>query len=307
MISRFSPYYPIYLWTQRALPLVISGDLEIIDLVRHLMTSISEIAEGETPGTPGEIDYNEIIRQIIDNESFYEKFKEFINNYLVGVDGTGNIIGYLRQGTSQRYSLGITISDSNSNNRGARWLLWRKDDISKVTYPNYVSIANMSGHVFFTVDISAGYNPTTSLMPDGNLEWWLGFEDNRLDDTQLNKWYDNFVNYTNKPFYSMPYGDPDNYFMLRWNTVEEVKIGRTAIEAVQTTAKATPLITLYTSGQAFRSLPGVNESSIEVPGSYPYRYATFATTYFMENNSHEKVSNADIVDYTVATNIIGRG
>lgn len=302
MISKFSPYYPIYLWTQRALPLVISGDLEIIDLVRHLMLSISEIVEGELPITPGEIDYNEIIRQIIDNETFYEKFKEYINNFLIGVDGTGNIIGYLSQSTN-RYSLGLTITNTNSNNRGARWILWRKDNVEKLTYPNYVSIANMSGHVFFTVDISAGYNPNTTLMPDGNLEWWLGFEDRNLSETELNQWYNNFVNYTDKPFYSMPYGDPDNYFMLRWNTKDEVSEGSASIQAVHTNVKATPLITLYTSGQAFRSLPGLSESGINPPPSYPYRYATFATTYFMDNNAHESVSNADIVDYTIATNI----
>lgn len=290
MINKFSPFYPLYLWTQRALPLVISGDLEIIDLVRHLMTSIAEI--GDITVEAGDINYTTIVQQLIDNEEFYQQFQDIINNYIGGKEGLGNLIGYYTH-TSYGYSIGTCFADEVAR-RLKTVYLYDADNKGIGSTSSTLSMTNIGGLVFFTFQIAiVSASLTTSYFPDGAFECkvapFITSAGTVFTDDLVDKVYDFFGHDPDVPVYSMPYGDSDNYFIVHFRPKADVLADR---DAYDDTKRYLPLLKLYSSGQAIRSLPlDKGQTSVST-----YAYATLATTYYSTTDAHLKVSNVEIID-----------
>lgn len=272
-LHRYSQFYPLYIWTQSALPLVIAGDMTILDLIKRIVTELTEIANNLEIN----INYETIINELIDNEEFYNQFIDYINNYISTIDGIGNIIGYHSFNNTMR-SVGTNIAGPSTTGRYYTCKLKPFSTLTNRGSTDFqLSMTNFCGLVIFEGTLLAPRNSDT-----GPLDYRIsiGTTQNAFSIPIITSFY-KFFQGPDKIIYAMPYGSQDNYFYIEWRDETVCKNEYTE------TGWFMPMA-MYTSGQAINSLPVIFSS---VQGS-----ASFSASWLMTNSAHHEISNADIIN-----------
>lgn len=266
MIAYNNPLYPLYLWTQKALPMVLAGDLTIVDLLNRLVKEIDEISGGSV-----DIDYETIINDLIQDETFYNMFRNVINQFLDGVTtGLGNLIGYY--GSTQQRSVGL-VSALTSGDPTMTFNAYRSDTMVDTQCDFKIGCINIFGVIHMSCEL--GRNMTVSL-PNVPLSLLAQTTSQTVAETFVKAWSPD----PDKDcvVFGMPYGSNSQYWYLVIHALTNITYGSFFAP-----------FSLRTTGSAFNSIArAIGEAS-------NFGYVTFVNAWLSNsNNYHLQVCNGGL-------------